>query len=211
VTNSPRRIFLSALVSLSVMGAIPGRPQETGQQNPACGVGFEAVEVVENVWHIASQGGLLTTNGWQRASGSFTKPTPIAPTVAFTVMSNSYGVSHAEMKEGKVEVLIESEELGRIDPQLRFVATPATHNPDFYLYRLVFGPTPVRMYGPDGKTLIEEKMTGPNRWRIEGSLGYRWTTVNTAIRYIMDTRDKSTDPLLRANAEKTLETLRKYK
>jgi hypothetical protein len=35
----------------------------------------------------------------------------------------------------------------------------------------------------------------------------RWTTVNGAIRYILEMRERTADPALKANAEKTLDTL----
>jgi hypothetical protein len=185
--------------------------EESAKQSRFGGVDFEAVEVVENVWHVATDGGLLTSDGWQHASGFFTNPSSFPSTSSFAVVSNTYWVSNVELKKNVVEVVIESAELGRIDPALRFQAASASHNPDSYTYQLIFGPTPVRWYGPDGKTLAKETMNGPKKWRIEGSLSRRWTTVNTAIRYVMDAHDRSTDLRMRENGEKTIKILRSYK
>jgi hypothetical protein len=188
-----------------------GRATSTqGLQPPCSDIDYQAVEVVENLWHFASAGELLNSEGWTHAvSGFFTKPghTPRD----FRVVANRYGISNISRKGDSVEIAIQSEELGKIDSKLRFITTPTSHmNPDFYIYDLIFGPTPARWYGPDGKTLINETMTGPSRWRIEGSLAYRWTTVNTAVRYVSEARDKSKD-IVKDNAEKTLGVLRKYK
>ena len=202
-------VFAGAVVfSLSINSAYAQQSSPKESASPCGDIDYQAVEVVENLWHFASAGELLDAQGWTQAvSGFFTKPGN-APR-DFGVVANRYWISAMSREGGKIEITVESAELGRIDSQLRFTATPSPHgNPHFYIYRLVFGPTPMRMYGPDGKTLIEEKMTGPNRWRIEGSLGYRWTTVNTAIRYVSDALDNSKDPAAKKNAEQTLAVLR---
>ena len=52
-------------------------------------------------------------------------------------------------------------------------------------------------------------MTGPAAWQIEKTPAFRWTTVNTAIRYVLELRAKSHDPSIRKNADETLEKLLK--
>src|SRR2546427_13298298 len=42
------------------------------------------------------------------------------------------------------------------------------------------------MYGPDGRTLISKRPTGTRIWEIKGSQGRPFTTVNTAIRYVLE-------------------------
>jgi hypothetical protein len=170
------------------------------------------VEVVEYLWNNASEGQLLNLEGWnQVVAHYFTKVSDIPGDSSFSVVSNRYWILDVSKEGSKIQVSVETVELGRIDSRLRFVAAPKSHSyPQFYLYYLVFGPTPMRTYGPDGKTLIEEKMTGPNRWKIEGSLGYRWTTVNTALRYVTEARDTSRDPAIKKNADQTLAVLRRH-
>jgi hypothetical protein len=64
------------------------------------------------------------------------------------------------------------------------------------------------MYGPNGK-LIEKKPIGSRFWQIQGSPGLPWTTVNTAIRYVLEMRDKTSDPAIKKNTDQTLAELMK--
>jgi len=207
--------FVSALmVFFAVVAASANAEEPKSQGTSSCDIDFRAVEVVENLWHIATEGGLLTNEGWQQASVLFThtvndskNPKPI-----FTVMSNRYWVEQASLKDGKIEVAVQSDVVGTIDSNLQYVPpVESQKKPTFYVYDLVFGPTPMRWYAPDGKTLIREEMSDSKQWRIEGSLGQPWTTVNTAIRYVMHVRDTSNDFAVKRNAEHTLLILLKNK
>src|SRR2546427_12980457 len=63
------------------------------------------------------------------------------------------------------------------------------------------------MYGPDGRTLISKRPTGTRIWEIKGSQGRPFTTVNTAIRYVLEQRDKAQQPVIRKNADEALHIL----
>ena len=65
------------------------------------------------------------------------------------------------------------------------------------------------MYGPDGKTLVEKRATGALVWVIKGAQGPPVTTVNTAIRYVLEMRQKTTNQIIKANASQTLAQLLK--
>ena len=52
-------------------------------------------------------------------------------------------------------------------------------------------------------------MTGPAAWQIEKTPALAWTTVNTAIRYVLEMRIKTNDPSIKKNADETLEKLLK--
>jgi hypothetical protein len=62
---------------------------------------------------------------------------------------------------------------------------------------------------PDGS--VKEVM-GPLAWRIvEAYPSAPWVTLEVAIHYVTDVRDKATDPVIRANAEKTLASLKHFR
>jgi hypothetical protein len=65
------------------------------------------------------------------------------------------------------------------------------------------------MYASDGKTLIEKKPSYL-AWQSKDPIAWRWTIVNTAIRYIMEIRAKTSDPEIKKNADKTISTLMHY-
>lgn len=182
--------------------------------SPCSTIPYEAVLVVEGLWNSASSGELLSPEGWQRATSMryFTQSATPPKDSGFRVVNNRYWITNISHENDKLLIPVETVELGRIDSALRFVPT-RQDNPDFYAYRMVYGATPKGMWTSDGKKLMKQTVTntGPKQWRIEGQLTYRWATVNAAIRYILETQDKSKDPVLRGNAEKTLETLRKFK
>src|SRR5260370_27521600 len=52
-----------------------------------------------------------------------------------------------------------------------------------------------------------KEFDGPLAWRIENTLFAPIITLNTAIRYVSQTRDKADDPVVRENAAKTLAML----
>lgn len=203
------------LVLLSLILFLNPAYAQSQQANSPCSTDYEPVLVVEGLWNSASSGELLNPKGWARATSTryFTQSGSTLKDSSFRVVDNRYGITDLSKKEdGKLLITVETAELGRIDSELRFI--PTRHdNPDFFVYRMVYGATPEGMWTTDGKKLLKQTitMTGPKQWRIEGPLAYRWATVNAAILYVMETRDKSKDPVLRQNAEKTLEALRKFR
>jgi hypothetical protein len=66
------------------------------------------------------------------------------------------------------------------------------------------------MFKSDGKLIIgKDERTGPEEWQIREPPGLPWTTVNTAVRYVLERREKSNDPVIKKNADKTLAWLLK--
>jgi|SRR5215813_3895633 len=167
-------------------------------------------KVVERLWSMATAGELLTPAGWKNARSFFEHPLP-SPHKTFVVVSNSYGVTPAAVQGNTAKLMVWCENVGTVDSQLRF--TPAPPAPAYkggYGYTLVFSPKTVQMFGPDGKTPIEEGKGTPE-WKIDASPLELFTTVNTAVRYVLEQRERTTDPSVKANADKTLRALLKYR
>ena len=166
-------------------------------------------DVVERLWSMAMRGELLTQEGWNRAAGFFTIPQPRPNNTPILVVSNYYGVNSEQRTESTADVQMEYADCGQIDRQLRYSPPPKTRAyKTAFGYHLVCVPTYMMMYGSDGKTLLEKKPTGATAWQIEGRPPLPWTTVNTAIRYVLEMRDKATDPVAKKNADTTLAKLR---
>ena len=53
-----------------------------------------------------------------------------------------------------------------------------------------------------------QEFAGPNRWKITAAPSELWISVNTAIPYVTDMRDKTADPVIKQNAKQTLVELR---
>jgi len=170
--------------------------------------GKSPTEVVDEVWRLATQGELLTPDGWNRACGFFSSPTPFPGNQVILVMSNDWGPAfQVGSREDAAEVDLGYFAIGKIDSALRYTNTPSKYMKTGFAYHLIPVPSYMKMMGPDGKTLIEKRPVGYREWQIQGSLDSQWTTVNTAIRYVLEKRDKATDPTIKKNAGETLAEL----
>jgi hypothetical protein len=168
-------------------------------------------ETVEALWNMAARGELLTPKGWDRASSFFAQPGPVFGGRVVQVMSDYFGVNRYSIEGSTATVDMEYTDLGEIDSALRYKPPPETNAYKTSIrYKLVSGPKYLFMYGPDGKTLVDKKeVTGQTVWRIEASPHPPWTTVNGAIRYVLEVSQKTADPAVRKNAEATLAELMK--
>jgi len=166
-------------------------------------------EVADSLWTAATRGELLTAEGRNKSSQAFfTNPTPPPGNGGVLIVSNYWGPPGGEVSENSANVSVGFEDLGQIDSALRYTPPkPRTALKTAMLYHFVLTPGYSVMYGSDGKTVKEKKPSGCSFWQIDGSLGAPWTTVNTAVRYVLETRAKTTDPVIRKNADETLAKL----
>ena len=173
-----------------------------------------ARETVEALWQAASRGELLTPDGWKRASDFFTESDPSPNYKVILVMSDYFGVNQVSVTDTTAEVQMEMIELGQIDSALRYSPPQIRRSDKTSLsYRLVSGPSSVVTYVPDGaklKKLQQKQIPGTLIWRIRGTpglWGHPWVTVNAAIRYVLEQREKTTDPAIKGNADATIAKL----
>ncbi len=95
--------------------------------------------------------------------------------------------------------------LGEIDSSLRFTSAVPGGIKVREGYKLVLN----NKYSlPGAAGAAAKEVIGPNRWKIEDSPSEEWTTVNAAIRYVTEMRDKATDPAIKKDAEETLTKLK---
>jgi hypothetical protein len=196
------RVFLILVVAVMLTTSAFG-------QNKAVS-GLPPRQVVERLWVDATAGNLLNKAGLKRTSARyqlsaeyFQKP--------ITVISNDWAVDDAKIEGDKASVLVGYFDLGKLDSKLRFKDVPddPCASKNFFLAELEVRQTYTHIYGSDGKTLLEERPAYPV-WQLKQPLGWRWTTVNTAIRYVMEMRAKTSDPEIKKNADKTIGTLLRY-
>jgi len=165
--------------------------------------------IVDEVWRMATQGQLLTPQGWHIAGGFFTEPKPFPANEKILVVSNEWGPAYQTSSDGdSAEVTLDYFDAGTIDAKLCYHPPPKN---DFvktaFGYTLVTVPSYLMIYGSDGKTLVEKRPTGSRVWIIKGAQGQPVTTVNTAIRYVLEMQEKTTDPVIKKNADQTLAQL----
>jgi hypothetical protein len=124
-------------------------------------------------------------------------------------MSNYWGPPGAlpRTDSNGVDVLVGCWHLGTIDAALRFAPAPRTDAvKESELYHLVFARSHGRKF-ENGKIVQEEATGYPITWQISRPLDMPFTTVNTAIRYVLEKREKTSDPVIKQNADKTLAAL----
>jgi hypothetical protein len=173
---------------------------------------------VDELWRRATQGDLLTDEGWQATNAFFTEPVPFPGTNKIKVVSNYWGPAY-EMRgtdsvihsdADGVQVSVGFWDAGEINGLLRYTPPPKTDAIKMaFLYHLVAMPAYLRWYGPDGK-LVEKKPTGSLFWQIKGKPGPPVATVNTAIRYVLQMRSQTHNPVIRENADRTLAVLERW-
>jgi hypothetical protein len=165
-------------------------------------------DVVNLLWTMATQGELLTPEKWNYTSELFTHPTQRPTNATFLVVSNYWGPPGQTSIDGDTAAVVMGFiDQGKVDSSLRYSPPePTDAIKTGKLYKLSRVTTRMPLYGADGKTVIENR-PGPIEWQIEGSQGQGWTTVNTAIRYVLEMRNKTTDPTVRKNADETISKL----
>jgi hypothetical protein len=166
-----------------------------------------AKEVVEEFWKLETEGGRLTPEGWYKAGIFFVRPSPPPQKKTIAVISGKYkhSVDERWVKGNQAEIANECFDLGRIDYALRYTAPDPRYYKTDVLHHLVLTDKHWEL-GPDGVT--EKEVNGPLAWRIENSEPVLWITKDTAVRYVKEAREKTTDPTLKKNADQTLTTLR---
>ena len=170
----------------------------------------EPRETIEKLWGIVARGELLTAKGWDTASALFTKPAS-SQSVTVRVVSDYYAVNASSVDGARAIVDVGFVDEGQIDANLQYTPAASIQAIKQSLrYQLVSGPAHLVMYGPDGKTVQQVKEVPESKvWQIEGSPGPRWATVTSAVRFVLEGRDKATDIVIKKNADQTLAKLKK--
>jgi hypothetical protein len=168
-------------------------------------------ELVEQLWTMAARGELLTKSGLAIAAKFFTSPGSPRGRKVIRVFSDFYGVNYSSVDGKNAIVEMEYVDCGGINEKLQYTSPRLIQAyKTSFKYHLVLVPGYSVIYGGDGKTIVQKKeIPGVYSWQIEGPLPDPWITVNAAIRYVIEARDKSNDTDVKANAEMTLKNLLK--
>ncbi len=164
---------------------------------------------MDEIWRMATKGELLNSEGWSQASAFYTKPKPFPGNHTVLVMSNDWGPAYDyRAKDENGDVGLGYIDMGKIDAELRYTPPAKTEFiKTAVLYHMVAVPAYSVMHSANGS--MEKKPLGSRFWQVEGSLDTPWTTVNTAVRYVLEQRQKTSDPNIRKNADETLASLLK--
>jgi|SRR5580700_78650 hypothetical protein len=166
-------------------------------------------EVLNQYLEMINDGTLLTSQGWKKAALLFELPSPLPRQKLIYVTTSHRTVGKIQAQGNRVEVDENwVDPLGTIESSLRYRPPPKqAHEVEgtIFVYRLVLTNKHWEP-APDGGSPRES--TGPQEWKIEGSMKLREVALDAAIRYVAMLRDKTTDPEVKRNADETLAVLK---
>jgi hypothetical protein len=194
-----KRLRLLVIVLACMVAEFPGQTAQI-QGSPK--------EVVEKYLKMVEDGELLTADGWNKVSAIFSEPSPQPKDKVIFVTSQHHGVGERWVNESRAEVQDGWwDPLGSIDSALRYTP-PAKSNSEgnIGVYHLALTD---KHWEPEPNGQMKE-VTGSLHWEIEGPLTWRWTTVEPAMRYVADMSEKSSDPAIKHNAERTIAILKSH-
>jgi len=157
-------------------------------------------QVVEEFLAMETNGGRLTPEGWHQADAFFARPATEPSGRRIVVISPNHSVYETWTKGDQAEVYNDCEGLGRIDTALRYTPPESGVLKTTGVYRLVR-----TQEGISPASTIRS-----SQWKIEEPPTFLWLNKETAIRYVAAMRDKTGDPVIRKNADRTLAVLKRH-
>lgn len=194
MTHRPSSVLLVVARSLAILLAA-GAVAATGQVPKAARKPTELV--VLRYEKLVADGALLTPEGWKRASKLFDQPVPYPADGTISVESTGGLLAEDWLRGDHAQVETKwNDAYGSIDANLKF--SPAAPGSGAVLPMVqVFT---LHRTNDQGEETADWKVEGPHQ---------RHATITWAIKYLETKRDKSRDPVIRKNANKTIDTLRR--
>jgi hypothetical protein len=163
------------------------------------------VEVVKQFIRMELDGKQLSPNGWEEMSTLFVQPGPL-PLDTIDVMKEIAVGSASIRDENRAEVSTGSFRWGQLNSKT------ALFEPDAMPGEKVLGNYVLVLTDKQGKLAPDtgqaRQVNGSLEWKISGPLRQPQISVDTAIHYVTDMRDKTTDPVTKKNANETLAKLK---
>jgi len=197
---------LHAVLPVLLFLALTTVQAQTPQSN-----GKPTEEVVIQYEKLVAKGAFLTPEGWKLACKLYAQSREFPARGEISLMSVGGSLGENWLKDNRAEAETKwSDYFGTIDVTLRYHSPKRP--PQFvaptmaaFVFRLVYT-NKHREIGTKGETIKE--VTGPWEWKIEEPMG-RWTTLDRAIEYVSLMRDRTDDPTIKKNADKTIATLKR--
>jgi len=191
---------IAAILLLGLTIVAAQTPQSKGKPTELVATQYEK---------FVANGAFLTPEGWKRAEKLFEESHAFPPDGEISLMATGGALGESWMKGNEAEVETKwTDYLGTIDSALRF-KPPKRDVPivmTSFRFRLVYT-NKHRDIGANGEAIRE--ITGPWEWKIGEPLILRWTTPVRAIEYVSLMRDKTDDPVIKKNADKTIAALKR--
>ena len=193
------------LASLRSISAKPAHPAGIAKESP--------LEIARRFVHLES--GLLPGQ-WSELTNFFVETPKPQWNKVHVIDVVDIGI---DTNEDLSDVSISTNSLGELDSSLRLSNYPSMRLPpdsasasacygdDYFGFNLLLSDKHWEI-APGGAA---KQFNGPLAWRIEDTSFEPLITLDTAIRYVRQVRDKTTDPVVKTNAARTLTILKYYK
>jgi hypothetical protein len=197
------RIEARAVALLVAMSpaAIAQAPQSSGKPTEL---------VVRQYEQFIAGGEFLTPDGWKKASRIFVRSNPYPNDGEVFLTSKAGLVGETWVRGDRAEVERKwTDFFGSIGSDLAYKPADPTTSvlPAVYDYSLRFTNQHIDV-GEGGST---QEVLGAWEWKIEGPQRERWATVERAIIYVREMRNKSNNAKIKKNANKTIAILERLK
>jgi hypothetical protein len=192
------RVDWICILVIVISSAVPSSGQ--GQQRQ-----LKPTEAVINRYQkLILRGDLLTPEGWRRASELFTSAEPYPSQGEILVEWTGTRTMGEEWNNGsRAQVNTKwNDYYGTIDSNLKFKSDLSVVLPTAEFFTLV------RVPRRSNNSAQAASDSGDGQWKIEGSLKLRIADLPLAINYLESMRDRTTDPVLRRNAEQSIRALK---
>ena len=162
--------------------------------------------LVQQYEKMVAEGSLLTPEGWKQASGLFDSSGPYPKDGEVVVRSAGGSIGEDWVKGDRAQVETKWNDLyGRINSALQY--KPADLNGGGIVMVQEFSLVCVGQPSDAGKVEAAD-LSCAGEWRLAGPQQFRVATIPVAIRYVSEMRDKSSDPMIRKNANRTIAILK---
>jgi hypothetical protein len=170
-------------------------------------------KVIEEYWNVETRGGRLTPEGLYRTNRFFIRADFPPEWKIINVIRNGRNdfIEETARTSTWAEVSVSTDRLGQIDSLLRFTPSPKRGpggvvllKGPFLTFDLVLTEKQWKV-NQDGGRELEANV--PPQWLITSGGDTAWINRDTAIVYVKDIEAKTKDPVIRKNADKTLQQL----
>jgi len=202
-----KRIALLAIAATLGIPAL-GAPLTAGEEN-------SPKEILEQFWKLEIQGAWSTPEGWNQMAALLVHPSPPPRNITIAVIKggiHDYRVGDPTITNDRAEIYVGFLDPGKLDSALRFIpesqraSNGALIGPSSDSYELVLTDKHWEL-GADGR--LSKQVTGAPVWRIAGRPWELHLTVEAAIRYVAQMRDKAIDPAVEKNGDATITILKR--
>src|ERR1700723_776630 len=161
------------------------------------------VAVLAQFAALQTEGRALTRDGVKQFETFFVRQ-PIWQQGTIHIVK-SYSIEDVSFLGNKGNIYLDYLPVGDLDSSMRFTPKSSPDTKVRQAYTLVLQAAPTL---PLRTEIASPLPAGPPTWKIESSSLEQWITVNAAVRYVTATRDASSDPAIKMNANATLAILR---